>query len=74
MFFSPSRLCPLETEQKARSEWETRPSVEEPMLSTGLHLTSESTGSRPHCMVTESYWESSFVLGAKSGRGPAPMA
>ena len=26
-----------------RSEWETRPFVEEPMLSTGLHFASEST-------------------------------
>jgi hypothetical protein len=28
------------------SEWETRLSVEGPMLSTGLHLTSESTAHR----------------------------
>jgi hypothetical protein len=34
----------LETEQKGGgSEWETRLSVEEPMLSTGLHFASEST-------------------------------
>ena len=40
--FSPS--CPLETEQKAGvRNGKPRLSVEEPMLSTGLHLASEST-------------------------------
>ena len=44
--FSPSRLGPLETEQKAGVRT-GKPDffVEEPMLSTGLHFASESTPS-----------------------------
>ena len=42
--FSPSRLGPLETEQKAGVRT-GKPDffIEEPMLSTGLHFASEST-------------------------------
>src|SRR4029077_6289132 len=43
----PSRravFVPWKPSRRRGSEWETRLSVEEPMLSTGLHLTSESTG------------------------------
>ena len=45
--FSPSRLGPLETEQKAGVRT-GKPDffVEEPMLSTGLHFASESTPDR----------------------------
>jgi hypothetical protein len=42
----PSRravFVPWKPSRRRGSEWETRLSVEEPMLSTGLHLTSEST-------------------------------
>jgi predicted DNA-binding transcriptional regulator AlpA len=37
-------LSPGNRAEGPRSEWETRLSVEEPMLSTGLHFASESTG------------------------------
>ena len=42
----PSRravFVPWKPSRRRGSEWETRLSAEEPMLSTGLHLTSEST-------------------------------
>src|SRR4029077_18907856 len=42
----PSRravFVPWKPSRRRGSEWGTRLSVEEPMLSTGLHLTSEST-------------------------------
>ena len=45
----PSRravFVPWKPSRRRGSEWETRLSVQEPMLSTGLHLTSESTRSR----------------------------
>jgi pimeloyl-ACP methyl ester carboxylesterase len=41
-------LSPGNRAEGPRSEWETRLSVEEPMLSTGLHFASESTRPRLH--------------------------